>query len=215
MSPEIQLEAEIFDTKDKEELKTIKVQLGSLMKKYDKIFKVADVSLMLNGDDIQPENNITLKMLVPEELVNTNFRLYHIHIDENGREVVSEIDYSAVDEDGYIIFQTNKLSSFVFVYKQTSLVGLIVTFVVLTVIMIALLVLQLIWFKKNKSSAKTVVASAVPVFYVAGELGSTIAFAVMFGLLLIANAVLLALNLNLKRKKVETKKPSKKTSKAK
>lgn len=215
LSPEIQLEAEIFDTKDKEELKTIKVQLGSLMKKYDKIFKVADVSLMLNGDDIQPENNITLKMLVPEELVNTNFRLYHIHIDENGREVVSEIDYSAVDEDGYIIFQTNKLSSFVFVYKQTSLVGLIVTFVVLTVIMIALLVLQLIWFKKNKSSAKTVVASAVPVFYVAGELGSTIAFAVMFGLLLIANAVLLALNLNLKRKKVETKKPSKKTSKAK
>ena len=215
LSPEVQLDAEIFDTKDKEELKTIKVQLGSLMKKYDKIFKVADVSLMLNGDDIQPENNITLKMLVPEELVNTNFRLYHIHIDENGKEVVSEIDYSAVDEDGYIVFQTNKLSSFVFVYKQTSLVGLIVTFVILTVIMIALLVLQLIWFKKNKSGAKTVLASAVPVFYVAGELGSTIAFAVMFGLLLIANAVLLALNLNLKRKKVETKKPSKKTSKAK
>ena len=116
--------------------------------------------------------------------------------------------------------KTNKLSSFVFVYEQTSLVGLIVTFVVLTVIMLALLVLQLIWFKKNKSGTKTVLASAVPAFYVASELGSTIAFGVVFALLLIANAVLLTLNLNLKRKKPETKKSEtkkseKKTSKAK
>ncbi len=215
LNPDVKLSAEIFDTKDSEELKTIKAQLGTLMKKYDKIFKVADVSLVLNEESIQPENNITLKMLVPKELVNTNFRLYHIHIDGNGKEIISEIDYSDVDENGYIVFQTDKLSSFVFVYKQTSLLGLVITFVVLTVLMLALLVVQLIWFKKNKTGAKTAVASAVPVFYVASELGSVIAFGVVFGLLLIGNAVMLALNLKLKRANSAKKLPAKKTASSK
>lgn len=199
LSPEVDLYAEIFSEKDKEELKTIKAHLGDNMKKYDKIFKVTDISLILNDEKIQPENNITLKLLVPEKLVNANFRLYHIHIDENGREVVSEIDHSGVDEDGYIVFQTDKLSSFVFVYEQSSLVGLIITFACLMTIMLALLIVQLIWFIKNRKISKKILASAVPVFYVGAELASTITLGILAGLLLVANVVLLVLNLNLRK----------------
>ena len=219
LSPEVELKAEVIDSNDDEEIKTVKVQLGTLLKKYDKIFKVIDVSTILNGEVIQSENNITLKMLVPEKLVNADFRLYHIHIDENGKEVISEIDYSDVDENGYIVFQTDKLSSFVFVYEQTPLVGLMVTFIVLFVVMLALLIVQLIWFRKNKSGNKAVVASAVPVFYVVGELVSTIIFGVLFGLLVLANIVLLILNLKMRKSNLlvqkTTKKTTKKTAKAK
>lgn len=215
LSPDVSLKAEIFDADDKEELQTIKAQLGLLLKKYDKIFKVTDVSLILNGQSIQPENSITLKMLVPEELVNANFKLYHIHIDEKGKEIISEIDYSDVDANGYIVFQTDKLSSFVFVYEQSSLVGLIITFACLAVLMLALLVVQIIWFVKNRKTAKVVTASAVPVFYVAGEVASSITLGVIFGLLFVANVVMLILNLKSKKKKVEVseQKTTKKTEK--
>lgn len=211
LSPEVTLKAEILDTDDKEELKTIKAQLDAFLKKYDKIFKVTDVSLIMNGESVQPENSITLKMLVPEELLNANFTLYHIHIDESGKEIISEIEYSEVDKNGYIVFQTDKLSSFVFVYEQSSLVGLIITFACLAALMLGLLIVQLIWFRKNKAGAKVVTASAVPVFYVAGEVASSITLGVVFGLLLAANVVMLVLNLRVKNNKITTKETSKKS----
>ena len=160
LNPESILQVDISKSGD-EKINKTKTQLKSVLSKYDKIFKVADVKLVQYGVSVQPENRITLKMLVPEELRNANFTLYHIHTNENGEEIISEIEYSKIDKDGFITFQTDKLSSFAFVYEQSSLKSSFITFSVLSGIMFVLLIAQLVLFVlKKKSKAKLGVKAA-------------------------------------------------------
>lgn len=206
LNPESILQVDIAKSGD-EKIDKIKNQLTSVLSKYDKIFKVADVKLVQYGVSVQPENRITLKMLVPEELRTANFTLYHIHTNESGEEIVSEIEYSKVDKDGYITFQTDKLSSFAFVYEQSSLKASIITFSVLSGIMFILLIAQVVFFILKKKSKAKVLAAAAPVFFVKSEVSATIALGSVFGLLLIANIVMLVFNiLAYKSKKCEEKK---------
>ncbi len=196
LDPEVKLEVVVTAAKD-EGIADVRAILEEYLKKYDKIFKVTDVKLVKNGEAVQPENNIMLKMLVPKELLNANFTLYHIHIDESGNKVVSEVDYGGIDENGYITFQTNKLSAFAFVYEQDSLVSTIVIFAVLSGLMFVLLIVQLVMFLKKRKSNLAKIASAVPVFFVGSELVSSIVLGSVFGILLVANIVLLVFNLKL------------------
>ena len=201
-NPEDELSVKIITAKDSDAINEVKKQLQSQLNKYGKIFKVADIKLIRSGTSVQPDNVITLKILVPKELINTEFELYHIH-DENGVETITKIDYTDVDEEGYITIQTETLSSFVFVYDQTSLVVPIVIFAILSAVLAVLLVLQLKKFKNRKKNS--VLVSAVPVFYVFGELLSTIVLGIVFGLLVIANIVFLILNLKQKKQKESVK----------
>ena len=206
LNPESILKVEVVKSGD-EKINKTKNQLASVLSKYDKIFKVADIKLVQYGVSVQPENRITLKMLVPEELRNANFTLYHIHTNENGEEVVSEVEYSKVDKDGYITFQTDKLSSFAFVYEQSSLKTSIVIFSVLSGIMFMLLVAQVVFFILKKKSKAKILAAAAPVFFVKSEVAATIALGCVFGALVIANIVMLVFNiLAYRAKKCEAKK---------
>ena len=111
------------------------------------------------------------------------------------------------DKDGYITFQTDKLSSFAFVYEQSSLKASIITFSVLSGIMFILLIAQVVFFILKKKSKAKVLAAAAPVFFVKSEVSATIALGSVFGLLLIANIVMLVFNiLAYKSKKCEEKK---------
>ena len=206
LNPESILQVDISKSGD-EKINKTKTQLKSVLSKYDKIFKVADVKLVQYGVSVQPENRITLKMLVPEELRNANFTLYHIHTNENGEEIISEIEYSKIDKDGFITFQTDKLSSFAFVYEQSSLKASIITFSVLSGIMFVLLIAQLVLFVLKKKSKAKLLAAAAPVFFVKSEVISTIVLGTVFGLLFVANIVMLVFNiLAYKSKKCEEKK---------
>lgn len=206
LNPESILQVDISKSGD-EKINKTKTQLKSVLSKYDKIFKVADVKLVQYGVSVQPENRITLKMLVPEELRNANFTLYHIHTNENGEEIISEIEYSKIDKDGFITFQTDKLSSFAFVYEQSSLKASIITFSVLSGIMFVLLIVQLVLFVLKKKSKAKLLAAAAPVFFVKSEVVSTIVLGTVFGLLFVANIVMLVFNiLAYKSKKCEEKK---------
>ena len=70
----------------------------------------------------------------------------------------------------------------------------IIVFAILSGLMLALLIFQIIIFIKTKKKSK-VLASVTPVFYVFGEVVSSIAFGCVFGVLLIANVVLLIFNI--------------------
>lgn len=187
----IDLSVKIASEIDVDTINNAKKSLKSNLKKYSKIFAVYDVKLMDGDKSVQPDGMITLKMKVPEKLSGAKFTLFHIHVDENGNEVVSEIDYNGVSEDGYIIFQTEKLSSFAFVYSQDSLLPLIVLFASLSLILLALLILQFVLFYKNKkANIKTTLASVVPVFFVQSEVTLSIVLGVVLGCLIIANIVM-------------------------
>lgn len=191
ITPGINLNVKIAEENDKNGISDAKKSLKSNLKKYSKIFAVYDVKLMDGDKSVQPDGMITLKMKVPEKLSGAKFTLFHIHIDENGNEVVSEIDYNGVSEDGYIIFQTENLSSFAFVYSQDSLMPLIILFACLSLIMLALLILQFILFYKNKkTNIKTTLASVVPVFFVQSEVTLSVVLGVVLGCLIIANIVM-------------------------
>lgn len=203
VAPDLSLSVKVASFDDEETINSVKEELGENIKKYDKIFVVYNVSLTDGSETKQPEGLVTLKMKVPSELNGAKFKLFHIYSDANGNQTVEVVDYDGVSEDGYIIVQTNKLSEFVFVYGQSSLVPLIVLFAVLSAALIALLVLQIIMLSKKKPSAA--LAAAVPVFFVKGEVAASIVLGVIFGLLVTANIVLFILLLKKKKsKKTET-----------
>lgn len=201
IAPDLSLSVKVASLDDAETINSVKAKLGENIKKYDKIFVVYDVSLTDGSETKQPEGLVTLKMKVPSELTGAKFTLFHIHTDASGNQTIKAMDYDGVSEDGYIIVQTDKLSEFVFVYAQASLVPLVVLFAVLSAALIALLVLQIIMLSKKKKKSSTALAAAVPVFFVKGEVTASIVLGVIFGLLLAANIVLFILLLKKNKSK--------------
>lgn len=201
IAPDLSLSVKVASSEDAETINSVKAKLGKNIEKYDKIFVVYNVSLTDGSETKQPEGLVTLKMKVPSELEGAKFTLFHVHTDTNGNQTVEVVDYGGVSEDGYIIVQTDKLSEFVFVYAQASLVPLVVLFAVLSAALIALLVLQIVMLIKKKRKSSAVLAAAVPVFFVKGEVAASIVLGAVFGLLLAANIVLLILLLRQKKSK--------------
>lgn len=213
IAPSVKLTVSVCSEQDINEIKAARTKLKNNLTKYDKIFVVYDVKLTDGEGVTQPNGAITLKMKIPEKLIGAKFRLLHIHVDENGVETVSELDYDGVGEDGFIAIQTDKLSEFVFVYKQDSLVLLVVVLAVLCFVLLAALALLLLLLlkknnKKNKKAAKTTLAAAVPVFFVKSQVTASIVLGSICTALLIADVVLLVFILKRKKQK-ETPKSSK------
>lgn len=190
ISPDSELKVTVIKDDDKQLIKSIRESLE--LSKYDKVFKVYDVELVSDGNSIQPDGTITLKMKIPAELVGAKFVLYHIHTDANGEKVVSEIKYNGVSDDGYIMFQVDKLSEFAFVYEQESLIPLVVVLAILCSVLLVLLIIQLISLLKQngKKMARTTLASAVPIFFVTSEVAISIVLGVLSLLLIVGNVIL-------------------------
>lgn len=207
LSPETKLEVLVIDSSNKKQIKETKNLLKNSISNYDRVFRVYDVTLNEGGTNVQPNGFITLKMEVPKELRNTKFRLYHIHTNNSGEKVVSEIDYNSVDENGYITFQVDSLSEFAFAYEQDSLVWLIVTFSIVVALLLALAVLQIVLMiknkqKKNLNKAKnTVLASGVPVFFFASEVTASIVLGVLTAILIGVNIALFVISKKSKKDK--------------
>ncbi len=85
------------------------VDAGDVIKDGEEIFAVYDVSLIKDGASIQPDGTITIKLLIPEELQERDYKIIHNH---NGE--FSQVEYEVVD--GYAVFNVDKLSEFMFVY---------------------------------------------------------------------------------------------------
>lgn len=190
ISPDSELKVTVIKDDDKKLIKSICETLE--LSKYDKVFKVYDVELVHDGNSIQPDSTITLKMKIPEELDGAKFVLYHIHTDANGEKVVSEIKYNGVSDDGYIMFQVDELSAFAFVHERESLIPLVVVLAILCSVLLVLFVIQLISLLKQngKKMARTTLASAVPVFFVTSEVAISIVLGVLSLLLIAGNVIL-------------------------
>lgn len=192
ISPELKLNVTVFDLKDKQQLKNIRSIISSKLQKYDKVFRVYDVKLLDGKVVAQPNGTVSLKMAIPEELKGGKFRLFHIHTDENGVKTFTEVDYGGVDDSGFITFQTSEFSEYVFVYEQDSLVWLIATFAVLSAILIALLVVQ-VMHNKGKKKKSTMALAGVPVFFVQGEVIASILLGCLTAGLIATNIIMFVL----------------------
>ena len=123
--------------------------------KNQKVAIVYDVKLIKEGASVQPDGTLKFKVVIPAELVGKDFRIIHIH---NGNET-SIIEYNI--EGDYVVFESDKLSEFVFVYDMGSLVWLIIVLAVIALLEIAFLVYLYI---KNKQFANKKIASVYPPF---------------------------------------------------
>lgn len=210
VEPNAKLEVVVLSDKDTADINSLREVLKAELKKYDAIFKAYDISLKINDVEVQPDGTLTLKLIVPEELLNTEFKLYHIHTGADGQKQISEVEFSGANELGYIIVQTDKLSEFVFVYEKQSLTALIVTFACLTFVLLIALAVQLyFYFKIGKKSVKKNMKKALsvaPAMFIGGEVAWSIILGILSALLLAGNIVVLVLLLKKLPKKEKKEK---------
>ena len=110
-----------------------------------------DIKLLLNGESVQPDSTLHFKILIPQELRGKDFEIMHIHNNSDK----DMIEYTI--EGDYVVFKTDRLSAFVFVYDMGSLLWVVIVLAVLAVLEIAFLVFLI--YKKNQ--IKKVVMNAV------------------------------------------------------
>ena len=104
---------------------------------------------------MQPDGTLVFRVLIPEELRSRDFGIIHIH---NGNET-SVIEYR-IDGD-YVVFESNKLSDFVFVYEVGSMLWLIIVLAVIALLEVGFLVFLA---NKKKKAKQTKLATVYPPF---------------------------------------------------
>ena len=123
--------------------KQLVVQLVESDKDYKEFIeenqKVAvayDVKLLENGASVQPDGTLQFKILIPTKLVGKDFTILHIH---NGNEA-SNIEYQI--EGDYVVFESDTLSEFVFVYESNFWLWFII--ILMAVILIGVLLVVIL-----------------------------------------------------------------------
>ena len=122
-------------------------KVSATLKDGERVAMVYNVGMLYNGQSVDPDGLVTVKMLLPENLEETEFRLIGI---VDGEEV--ELDY--IIEDGYVVVETDKLESFVFVYSpsvndyiEEFLVIIIICAIALLLLIIGAIVLSILMKK--------------------------------------------------------------------
>lgn len=205
--------AKSYTKQKSSEIKNAKTLLSSKLSKLDKIFELYQLGFEKTGEAYSYDGSMSIKLQVPEKLKNVNFRLYHIYDGENGERVCEQIEDFGYNENGFVTLQVSELGEFAFVYEQDSLKVLIIISSVIDMILLALLGVQLYLFLKNKKNKKTVLAAAVPMFFVGGELAASIVLVGLMVLLVAANIVFFVLNRKSKRGENGSAEPCNKKSK--
>ena len=126
-----------------------------ILKKGQKVAIAYDVKLLKDGASVQPDGTLKFKILIPMELLGRNFRILHIHNNDD----VSEVNYTV--EDGYAVFESKQLSEFVFVYDMGSLLWVIIVLAVVALLEVAFL---LFVAKKKEQFKNATVAGVYPPF---------------------------------------------------
>ena len=168
VNPETNVEEVIVSTEDgtgidpnkevKIEMVEAEVSSESFDEFLDKKERVAiayDVKLIQDGVEVKLDGTLKIKILIPEELRDREFGIMHVH---NGDETYM-LEYEI--EGDYVVFYTDKLSSFVFVYETGSILWLLIVFAVIVILEAGLLVFLL---NKKKQFKLVKLAAAYPPF---------------------------------------------------
>ncbi|MBQ3135871.1 MAG: leucine-rich repeat domain-containing protein [Clostridia bacterium] len=76
-----------------------------------------DISFVLNGEKVQPNGNVTVKIPIPTDFSAENCVIYYV--DVNGNKTLIPSRY----EDGYIVFETDHFSEYVLVDESSAIGG--------------------------------------------------------------------------------------------
>ena len=131
------------------------VDYADLIGENQKAAVAYDIKLLKDGAVVQPDGTLQFKVLIPEELRGKSFSVIHIHDSSE----VNTIEHQ-VNGD-YVVFESDKLSDFVFVYEVQSLLWLVV---VLAVIVVAEIAAFVFFVKKKKQLKGVKLASVYPPF---------------------------------------------------
>ena len=133
------------------------VNVQSMLKRHEKVTKVYDVRLIrtVNGveTEIQPSDikegmTVTVKIRLPEDVSTKNLKVLHVH---NSTDIEYIENYTI--EDGYIVFEIDRLSEFVFINVGTPL-WKIILIVAEVVIVLFIIIFLLVGRKKGKKEQK-------------------------------------------------------------
>ena len=113
-----------------------------------------EIDLVREGESIQPEGELTVKMYIPETVQGKRFRILHTHY--TPLQTVKEVDY--ILSGNYAVISTNELSQFAFVVEKEesktlsvwALAG-IVCAICIGVLLCIYLIMFLIWKFAGKS----------------------------------------------------------------
>ena len=119
-----------------------------------KVAVAYDIKLLQDSISVQPDGTLTIKILIPKELKGREFSIMHIH---EGKDIA--VEYT-IDGD-YAVFETDKLSEFVFTYNMGSIMWLIVILAVAVLLEVGFL---LFLARKNKQANSTKALAAYPPF---------------------------------------------------
>ena len=120
----------------------------------DAVSAIYDVKI-IDQDNIeyQPDGTLKIYFALPENIsANNNISIYHIHVNDDGSKEIKELPHEFAS-DGYASIITDKLSSFVIVHHQVSLMWLIITLSVVNGGLVTAIVLPIV-LNKHKKSAK-------------------------------------------------------------
>ncbi len=127
------------------------------IKRNEIVSAVYDIKLYNDEVEIQPNGDITIRLLVPDEANGRTFRILHLH-----GEKVTEVEYT-IDGD-YAVFTVDKLSEFTFVIDNSgSAWWLILILAVIVAAEIVLIVLKKRKTKGNKLYAAGLFGGVIPV----------------------------------------------------
>ena len=115
----------------------------STLQENERVAMVYDVKLLRNGQEVALDSTVTIKLLVPENLANGNFRILSV---VDGEEV--ELEY--VMEEGYALIQAENVETFVIVcetsttdYLQQYLLYIIIGALLLILVIVAIVVIAI------------------------------------------------------------------------
>ena len=149
VDPDANLIVEMIETKTSTE------DLEQFLEKNQRIGVAYDVKLLKDGAIVQPDGTLQFKVLIPAELRGKDFEIMHIHAG-------SEKNILSYTIDGdYVIFETDKLSEFVFVYETGSLVWLVIVLACLALAEAGALVFLM---NKNDKVKRVKLGAAYPPF---------------------------------------------------
>lgn len=99
--------ASATEISDKSEIEAIKKMLTNVSDK----FKAYDITLVLNGQTVQPKGNVTVKMPIPADYDANNVAAYY-----KGTSNHAELKIRV--ENGYVVFETSHFSTYVLAEKN-------------------------------------------------------------------------------------------------
>ena len=122
--------------------------------KNQQIGVIYDVKLIQGGQSVQPDGTLIFKILIPQELRNREFGILHIHGNQK-----NEVEFDV--QGDYVVFTTDNLSEFVFIYDTGSLLWIVILLAVVALLEVALLAYLA---KKTKQSKNVKVSAIYPPF---------------------------------------------------